>query len=402
MYESKLRNRSKLSLIVCCLCLRQIQSFTLFTKDSTNTRFSPCSLAMSSSNNNKNDWSPLNPESLVSAKCLIEQTLCSPSDGRPRLAKSVDYATAIFDAWQDELQDKPALDDNDNFLHHDDVEYKPVAYQDSDGKSLHGYLVRMRRKDDENETPTSNSPSPVVLFFHTASGPHDLFLLYKAFSLIHSPQLSSFHCQVLIADILGDDAGWAWSENRERYIATRDYVLKKSHDNNDRPVLQRRIQAALSFLSCQDGLDTTRLAAFGWCLGGHVILELARMRVPNMRAMATFHGVFTDDHNSDDDAAATATSSYDEITSADQPAAAEVLLCHGIHDPFVSDQQLASAMATFQNLQCRLSLLQLPAKHGFTNPAQVYSENSTAFAYHQEAADKAWRQALAMLQRNLA
>jgi dienelactone hydrolase len=51
-----------------------------------------------------------------------------------------------------------------------------------------------------------------------------------------------------------------------------------------------------------------------------------------------------------------------------------------------------------QELGHKASLLQLKAKHGFSNPAQVHNPND-AFGYDAEAAEKSWRQAVALLKR---
>jgi len=40
------------------------------------------------------------------------------------------------------------------------------------------------------------------------------------------------------------------------------------------------------------------------------------------------------------------------------------------------------------------------AKHGFTNPAQDFND-IPAFGFDKESADKAWRQAMALLRRRL-
>jgi dienelactone hydrolase len=127
----------------------------------------------------------------------------------------------------------------------------------------------------------------------------------------------------------------------------------------------------------------------GWCLGGHAVLELARMQVQGVQAMATFHGVF-DENVCKELSAPNLQQQYTSCT--------EFLLCHGTNDPFVSNVE--NALDTLGKLHCRVSLLQLPAKHGFTNPAQVWNE-SPAFAYDKESADKAWRQTLALLERRL-
>ena len=51
---------------------------------------------------------------------------------------------------------------------------------------------------------------------------------------------------------------------------------------------------SIGALSSQPGVDPRRIGALGFCLEGHPILELARMRRaldPKVRVMAT-HGVF--------------------------------------------------------------------------------------------------------------
>ena len=66
----------------------------------------------------------------------------------------------------------------------------------------------------------------------------------------------------------------------------------------------------------------------------------------------------------------------------------------------VSLIQIYDDSALFQYFGHTTSLLQLDAKHGFTNPAQVHNNNA-AFGYHPEAANKAWHQALALLTRRI-
>jgi dienelactone hydrolase len=301
---------------------------------------------------------PLNPESLSATSCLIEQTLCQPSAERPQLAKDFHYASAVLDAWRhEELNSKTAWC----------AEYKSVIYHDSDGTPLYGHWVR---KQGSHESDNFG-----ILLFHTGAGPHDVFLLWKAASLV-----MALNCQVLIADILSDESGWAWDLDRRRYETVRQQVLG---GDGTRPLLQKRIYAAVSLLKNQ--VDENRLAALGWCLGGHSILELARMNIPEMRAMVTFHGVF-------DDIEAPAETAVSSMS-------AEVLVCNGVEDPFVSSQTLENALTTFQQYGHRLSLLQLKgAKHGFTNPAQDFNDNP-AFAFHAESAHKSWHQATALLKR---
>ena len=316
-----------------------------------------------------NEWRTLAPESLVAAPCLIEQTLCQTTDEQARLAKDTDYAKAVLDQWREE----------EDFSWQ--AVWKPVVYQDKSATNLYGYCI----KKQVSET-SDHDGIPGIVLFHTGAGPHDIFLLYKAVSLVN---LLEKDCVVFIADILGDASGWAWDEDRSRYNAARQEVLAVTDGDSShaRPLLQQRITAALDYLGANESVD--RFGAMGWCLGGHPILEMSRMTAirSQIRAMATFHGVF-DGMPPPNELERVSRSTID------------VLICHGTQDPFVSEQMLEDALATLQAQRCRTTLLQLPAKHGFSNPAQDFNPNP-AFAYNAEAAAKAWRQAVNLFKAKL-
>jgi hypothetical protein len=100
-------------------------------------------------------------------------------------------------------------------------------------------------------------------------------------------------CVVLIADLLGDETGWAWRD-RVRDDGVRDRAFVPDGDGR-RGMLAGRVRTSIDALSSQPGVDPRRIGALGFCLGEHPILELARMRRttdPKARVMATFHGLF--------------------------------------------------------------------------------------------------------------
>ena len=139
------------------------------------------------SNNNVLEWTPLNPESLVAAPCLIEQTLCCPTSSNPfQLAKDVNYARAVLDAWREDDADATWS-----------TEWTSVTYSHNDKGTttpLYGHLVRHCTPTDFPGTATttidddganrSDSAAIGILICHTGAGPHDLFLLWKAASLV--------------------------------------------------------------------------------------------------------------------------------------------------------------------------------------------------------------------------
>ena len=104
--------------------------------------------------------------------------------------------------------------------------------------------------------------------------------------------------------------------------------------------------------------------------------------------MTTFHGVFD------------GLTVPDEKKESSTEHSSEILICHGVDDPFVDDASLQAALQTLQDYRHKTSLLQLKAKHGFTNPAQDFNPNP-AFQFSKEAADKSWSQTLALFSKCL-
>jgi len=298
------------------------------------------------------EWKPLDPESLVAAPCLIEQTLCCYNDDQdqPQLAKDVDYAKAVLEAWK--AQDLDATWR---------TEWASVTYYDDDDNNtpLYGHLVRNSQSDNDanNDAAATTAPTAGILLLHTGAGPHDLFLLWKAAALVNTLNSPHNNVGVLIADLLSDESGWAWNaDDRSRYLAARDALLRVKNDDDDddddgggttiqsRPVLERRLRAAVTCLEDQLQLEQSpgvddpepndiRIAALGWCFGGHAVAELARLRLPNVRAMATFHGVFDGIPAIDDDG-----------DKNNKPISSEILICHGVLDPFVPNGDLEKAL----------------------------------------------------------
>src|ERR1700733_10550016 len=58
---------------------------------------------------------------------------------------------------------------------------------------------------------------------------------------------------------------------------------------------QARIQAALETLAKVPQADMTKLAAIGYCFGGHIVLDMARNHVP-VAGVVAFHGDLSNPH----------------------------------------------------------------------------------------------------------
>jgi len=145
-----------------------------------------------------------------------------------------------------------------------------------------------------------------------------------------------------------------------------------SEATKDPAVLAARFNAALEQLKRDPHVDTTRIAAIGYCFGGGVVLGMARAGA-DLAAVVTFHGALA-------------------TTSPAQPGKvkARVLVLAGGADPFVPPEQLEAFKREMQAAGARFEVTTYPgAKHGFTNPdAATYG--MPQLAYDAAADRESW------------
>jgi len=83
----------------------------------------------------------------------------------PRRAKDTAYAKAVMDAWA-----------NERYSESLEVEYCFQIYQ-ADDTQLYGTCLRRSGDTD---------PKLHIILFHTGAGPHDVSLLWKAWSILQT------------------------------------------------------------------------------------------------------------------------------------------------------------------------------------------------------------------------
>lgn len=294
-----------------------------------------------------------------------------------RFAKDDQYLNAVLKMWNHDITERDIA-----------IETRPLTYVDGEQNPLYGHVVRKVDSEESKQTP-----SPGILLFHTAAGPQDVFLFYKASLLAKAGFI------VLICDILSDANGWAWSSvERTRYTLE---LQKLAYD--DHRLLRSRVEASIRAVTqSKDGgavhfsVDKNRLAMLGWCLGAQPILEAPRVQTQAsdcvVRVLVTFHGVFRRD---------TPLTLQDGLLTS-QSTDCKVLICNGIDDPFVKSEDLEQAKAYFESANFQVDIAQFNnARHGFTNPAQSFNGND-AFDYHESAASRSWEMTMKLLRQNLA
>ncbi|CAK9019965.1 unnamed protein product [Durusdinium trenchii] len=266
----------------------------------------------------------------------------------PRMAKDAAYAEAVQAAWQAD----PALKGAGPFS------VEPLLYQDEAGRArLHGRVVRAR----------SGSNGAGVVVIHTAVGPRDLYLHWRA------EVLAAQGYTVLIADLLGDEPE-----------AKPEWNSRARQPLDDRALSRKRMRASVEALAATPGVDHKRIAAMGYCFGGRTVLDLARLgSSAGIVAAVSFHGILDDGVIASED-----------MSSPDAP---RVLICHGDADPFISAASRAACEAQLRGANARWDMLVLGGvRHGFTNPAQALNPNPS-FGYCPRAAAVSWRAAEELL-----
>ncbi len=146
----------------------------------------------------------------------------------------------------------------------------------------------------------------------------------------------------------------------------------------DPAVLAARFNAALEQLKRDPHVDTTRIAAIGYCFGGAVVLGMARAGA-DLAAVVTFHG-----------ALATQTPAQPGKVKA------RVLVLTGGADPFVPPEQVEAFKKEMQAAGADFEVVVYPgAKHGFTNP-DAGSYGMDQLAYNAAADRQSWAAMLAL------
>ncbi len=141
----------------------------------------------------------------------------------------------------------------------------------------------------------------------------------------------------------------------------------------DRNLFRARMNAGLEALEQQEGVDSKRLAAIGYCFGGSGVMELARSGAP-IKAAISFHGKL--DSTSLDDG---------------KNIKAKVLALHGADDPYISNEELAAFENEMRTGKVDWQLVKYGnAVHSFTDKS-AGNDASKGAAYDAKADRRSWQ-----------
>jgi dienelactone hydrolase len=152
-------------------------------------------------------------------------------------------------------------------------------------------------------------------------------------------------------------------------------------------VARARFNAALEALKQQPTVDAERVGAIGYCMGGAIVLQMARVGT-DLDIVASFHG---------------ALGARDRAKKGDIKA--KVLVFHGEADSFVTAEQLAALQQEMKDAEADFTYVGYPGvKHSFTNPAAdaAAREFGMDIAYDAAADADSWAKLEAALKATFA
>ena len=148
----------------------------------------------------------------------------------------------------------------------------------------------------------------------------------------------------------------------------------------DPAVVTARFNAALEQLKQDPHVDSTKVAAIGYCFGGAVVLSMARAGA-DLAAVATFHGALAG------------------LAPVDSGAVkARILVQTGGADPFVPVEQVNNFRKQMEAAGAKVEIITYPGvKHSFTNP-RADSVGMPQLGYDAQADQQSWAAMLKLFQ----
>jgi len=238
-----------------------------------------------------------------------------------------------------------AIDDIDM----DGIVGEEVAYE-ADGITMQGYLAY-----DEN----ADGKRPGVLVVHEWWGHND-------YARQRARMLAKLGYIAFAVDMYGE------GKNTEHPQEAGAFAMAAKSNIEGARV---RFEKALEVLASNERTDVEDMAAIGYCFGGGVVLEMARMGV-ELDGVVSFHGSLDTDNPA-------------------QPGQvkASVLVLNGDNDPYVKPEVVSAFKEEMDAADVDYQFVGYDAVHSFTSPdADRYGEeHGLPLAYDEEVDRASWK-----------
>lgn len=140
-----------------------------------------------------------------------------------------------------------------------------------------------------------------------------------------------------------------------------------------------RFDAALALIKKHPMADTNKIAAIGYCFGGGMVLNIARLG-ENLKGVVSFHG------------------SLIGVPANKAILKAPILVCHGDGDEFVKPDEVAKFKNEMDKISANYTFKEYPgATHAFSNPDATATGQKFGIpiAYNAQADANSWSDMLA-------
>jgi len=202
---------------------------------------------------------------------------------------------------------------------------------------------------------------PGVLVVHEWWGLND-------YARMRARMVAELGYTALAVDMYGEGKQAMHPDNAKKFSSE----LMKNFDD-----AKARFLAAMEFLKQQPSVDPNRIAAIGYCMGGGVVLNMARQGV-DLKGVASFHGSLT-------------------AVKPAQPGSvkAKVLVLHGADDKFIPPEQIEAFKQEMRSAGADFQFISYPgALHSFTNPeaTELGKKYNMPIAYNAKADKESWNE----------
>lgn len=229
-----------------------------------------------------------------------------------------------------------------------DIKEERVSYN-SNGTKLDGYVAYNDRQQGKR---------PGIVVIHEWWGLND-------YTRNRAKQLAQLGYIAMAADMYGNGKTAATPDEAQQ-LATPFY--------KDPTLAKTRLDAAEEKLKQMPQTDTANIAAIGYCYGGYVVLNAAKLG-SDLKGVVSFHGDLSG------------------VAPDKKLMKAKVLVCHGADDKFVTQQAVDKFKHQMDSAGIDYTFKSYPnATHAFTNPAatETGKKFNMPITYNAEADKNSW------------
>jgi dienelactone hydrolase len=219
-----------------------------------------------------------------------------------------------------------------------------------DSTSMNGYIVY-----DEN----NSAKRPAVLVVHEWWGMND-------YTKRRARELAALGYVAMAIDVYGEGKTADNPDSASKFAMPFYYDPAKT---------KRRIDAAIAKIKTYSQVDTTNIAAIGYCFGGGVLLNTVRLG-DDLKAVVSFHGSLI------------GTPAVKDLLKT------EILVCHGGADPFVPQKEVDQFKKQMDSIGARYTFkVYENSTHAFTNPDATANGKkfNIPIAYNPAADSASWK-----------